>query len=357
MSTTSNTSAAALRSKSSLEPSAFAAATGDVLPGIDQAKLKDQAALQAAASGPLLMQETLAVLEDIPDIPFAEICNDGSKVTSRNLLGKLARFTLTPIKEVYLPLMTWGLPTNFLMLTFRTFNRDFDLPNANDDYLAPLLRDSLMPARGKMHREKSAFLKWKTSLFDLPLVGLPGIVNFIDCRTQWFDAAVKSAIRAGITQVGGAVCCTRVLRVLRVSQALAQDGCGARLGHHTTRRQSAPAQPCQQQGLADIWHLVHSCSCNALQRLHRPFTCKQRHAQALVMTAVGMTAPCLHLLPLLQVVIIAAGYDTRAYRLASPGVRFYEVDLPHASQKKQELVAEHMPRDKVGVLVLRHWVS
>jgi O-methyltransferase involved in polyketide biosynthesis len=88
-------------------------------------------------------------------------------------------------------------------LTFRTFNRDYDLPNHNDDYLAPLLRDSLMPARGKMHRNKSAFLKWKTSLFDLPLVGLPGIVNFIDVRTQWFDAAVKGAIRDGITQVGG----------------------------------------------------------------------------------------------------------------------------------------------------------
>lgn len=89
-----------------------------------------------------------------------------------------------------------------LQLTFRTFNRDFGLPNHNADDLAPLLRDSLMPARGKMHRDKSAFLKWKTSLFDLPLVGLPGIVNFIDVRTQWFDAAVKGAIRDGITQVG-----------------------------------------------------------------------------------------------------------------------------------------------------------
>jgi methyltransferase (TIGR00027 family) len=97
-----------------------------------------------------------------------------------------------------------------------------------------------------MHRDKSAFLAWKTSLFDLPLLGLPGIVNFIDVRTQWFDAAVKGAIRDGITQV----------------------------------------------------------------------------------------------------VIIAAGYDTRAYRLASEGVRFYEIDLPHASKKKQELVAEHMPKGK-----------
>lgn len=35
---------------------------------------------------------------------------------------------------------------------------------------------------------------------------------------------------------------------------------------------------------------------------------------------------------------MAAGYDTRAYRLAQPGVTFYEVDLPSASVRKQKLV-------------------
>ncbi|KXZ54443.1 hypothetical protein GPECTOR_5g95 [Gonium pectorale] len=39
-----------------------------------------------------------------------------------------------------------------------------------------------------------------------------------------------------------------------------------------------------------------------------------------------------------QVVIIAAGYDTRAYRLGAPGVRFFEIDLPTASKRKRELV-------------------
>ncbi|GAX75847.1 hypothetical protein CEUSTIGMA_g3290.t1 [Chlamydomonas eustigma] len=39
-----------------------------------------------------------------------------------------------------------------------------------------------------------------------------------------------------------------------------------------------------------------------------------------------------------QVVIVAAGYDTRAYRLAQPGVTFFEVDLPSASEKKKKLV-------------------
>jgi hypothetical protein len=48
-----------------------------------------------------------------------------------------------------------------------------------------------------------------------------------------------------------------------------------------------------------------------------------------------------------QVVIIAAGFDTRAYRLARPGVTFFEIDLPHASAKKQELVEQLLPASKV----------
>lgn len=39
---------------------------------------------------------------------------------------------------------------------------------------------------------------------------------------------------------------------------------------------------------------------------------------------------------------LAAGYDTRAYRLGAPRVRFFEVDLPTASATKQRLV------DKLG---------
>jgi methyltransferase (TIGR00027 family) len=91
------------------------------------------------------------------------------------------------------------------------------------------------------------FLLAPAGLLQVPFLGIPGLVNFIDVRTQWFDAAVQRAIADGITQV----------------------------------------------------------------------------------------------------VVIAAGYDTRAYRLGQPGVKFYEVDLPHASEMKQELVKQHMPRDKV----------
>lgn len=105
--------------KASIAESAFAKSTipADIAHSVDQARPRDQQQLEGLASGPLLMQQTLSALDAVPDIPFDELCNDGSKVTARNLLGKLARCFLTPIKEVYLPLMTWGLPTNHLMVS------------------------------------------------------------------------------------------------------------------------------------------------------------------------------------------------------------------------------------------------
>lgn len=36
---------------------------------------------------------------------------------------------------------------------------------------------------------------------ECPGLGLPGIVNFTDARTQWFDQGVESALDEGITQV------------------------------------------------------------------------------------------------------------------------------------------------------------
>jgi O-methyltransferase involved in polyketide biosynthesis len=106
------------------------------------------------------------------------------------------------------PLLLLLFPANFalaavLQLTFRTYNKDFGNPNHNDDDLAQDLRDTLMPARGRLHRNRSPLLKFKTGLLDTPYFGIPGIVNFIDVRTQWFDSAVKRAIADGITQVGG----------------------------------------------------------------------------------------------------------------------------------------------------------
>jgi hypothetical protein len=143
---------------------------------------------------------------------------------------------------------------NRLQLTYRTFNRDFGLPNCNDDYLAPLLRDELMPERGRMHRERSEELWYRNRILDLKYLGVPGeglrprgslgwwwrrrrlatvaaavrsmlccrctdqpinastdpphhpapgIVNFIDARTQWIDEGMTRALDDGIKQVGG----------------------------------------------------------------------------------------------------------------------------------------------------------
>jgi methyltransferase (TIGR00027 family) len=94
------------------------------------------------------------------------------------------------------------------------------------------------------HPPLHALLQW---FLETPFLGIPGIVRFIDVRTQWFDEAMNAAIDNGIKQV----------------------------------------------------------------------------------------------------VIIAAGYDTRAYRLSRPGVRFYEIDLPHASKHKQDLVRELLPASEV----------
>ncbi|KAL0046877.1 hypothetical protein WJX82_000624 [Trebouxia sp. C0006] len=48
-------------------------------------------------------------------------------------------------------------------------------------------------------------------------------------------------------------------------------------------------------------------------------------------------------LGLSQVVVIAAGFDSRAYRLHASGMQFYEIDLPHASIIKQKLVQKVLP--------------
>ncbi|KIZ07560.1 Putative S-adenosyl-L-methionine-dependent methyltransferase [Monoraphidium neglectum] len=100
--------------------------------------------------------------------------------------------------------------------------------------------------RGKQHRERDPELWYRNRCLDIKYLGVPGIVNFIDARTQWIDDGMTKALDDGIKQV----------------------------------------------------------------------------------------------------VIIAAGYDTRAYRLARPGVKFFELDLPHASDKKKELVEKLLPQDK-----------
>jgi O-methyltransferase involved in polyketide biosynthesis len=148
------------------------------------------------------------------------------------------RAFLNPAKQAYLLAVTQRMPTNHLMLTFRTLTRDFGTPHANKDHLAERLRDALMPVRGALHRSRSPLVQLGRFLLEFPALGIPGIVNFVDARTQWFDEQVSKAVADGFSQV----------------------------------------------------------------------------------------------------VVVAAGYDTRAYRLGKTGVKFFEVDLPHASETKQKLV-------------------
>jgi hypothetical protein len=63
----------------------------------------------------MLMPEP-SPLDDVPDVPFSQLCNGGLAVTRRNWLVKLWRYTIVPTKQLYLPWMFTGLPTNYLMV-------------------------------------------------------------------------------------------------------------------------------------------------------------------------------------------------------------------------------------------------
>ena len=81
--TAADTAGDALRTKASLVESAFAkshATAADIAQSVDQARPLSEQALADTASGPLLMQQTLSVLDAIPDVPFDELCNNGKKV-------------------------------------------------------------------------------------------------------------------------------------------------------------------------------------------------------------------------------------------------------------------------------------
>ncbi|KAL6745676.1 S-adenosyl-L-methionine-dependent methyltransferase [Haematococcus lacustris] len=154
---------------------------------------------------------------------------------------KKARVPGTRARACCMRLLAAGQPTNQDTLIFRTVNSDFlPAPNHNDDFLAPMLRDKLMPVRSWGVKHVPLVRRSLLSLMESRQWGIPGILNLLDARTKWVDQAVTGALAAGIKQV----------------------------------------------------------------------------------------------------VIVAAGFDTRPYRLApSDGsVRFFEVDLPHESARKRKLV-------------------
>jgi hypothetical protein len=46
-----------------------------------------------------------------------------------------------------------------MQLTFRTLPRDYDEPHHNADHLAAKFRNAIMPARGKLHDQRSRLIK------------------------------------------------------------------------------------------------------------------------------------------------------------------------------------------------------
>jgi hypothetical protein len=57
------------------------------------------------------------LVEAMSDVPFSQLCNDGSAITRANFLVKLWRYCFAPLKQLYLPFITSNMPTNFLMVS------------------------------------------------------------------------------------------------------------------------------------------------------------------------------------------------------------------------------------------------
>jgi hypothetical protein len=89
----------------------------DIASSLDQAKPASIRALAETVSGPLMTTETLGALDAVGSAPFDALCNGGWAIGRDNVVGKLLRLLFTPVKELYLPAMTWGLPTNHLMVS------------------------------------------------------------------------------------------------------------------------------------------------------------------------------------------------------------------------------------------------
>eukprot|EP00884_Botryococcus_braunii_P006996 jgi/Botrbrau1/16298/Bobra.0066s0067.1 len=133
-------------------------------------------------------------------------------------------------------------PTNNMILIQRPFNRTLHKKNSSKDDLASKFRDNAMPLRAVGYKLFPPM--WTIYQFVVEnMVGVHGMMNYVDARTQFFDEIVNSALDEGIRQV----------------------------------------------------------------------------------------------------VVLAAGYDTRPYRLCRPFVKFFELDLPHVSENKKHLVNKILP--------------
>jgi methyltransferase (TIGR00027 family) len=210
---------------------------------------KAEAALEFPPS-PSASSTTSSLITDPLDgfeSDFDSLCNSGTTRTWSNLPTRAGRKVFQPVLKPLLSLaMRQSMPTNVSMLMMRAANRAFGRPHANKDWVAEKFFAALEPADAAHLAAPGGptlYARLRRAAFELPGLGIPGMINFLDARTQWFDARLVAALDAGIDQV----------------------------------------------------------------------------------------------------VVIAAGFDTTAYRLARPGVKFFEVDLPAASARKRALVDAVLP--------------
>jgi hypothetical protein len=62
-------------------------------------------------------------------------------------------------------------------LTFRRLPRDFGEPNCNADHLAAKFSNAIMPARGRLHDQRSTFIK----------------INRVSCGQHWRSSPLGDA--------------------------------------------------------------------------------------------------------------------------------------------------------------------
>ena len=229
--------------------------------------------------------------------------------------------------------LTAGSRTNENMLLFRCLNRDMKRPHANADTLAPLLRDAVMPLRARWLRAAPGARAALRRGLEHPKWGAPGVVNFVGeggeggTRGRWVvveNAGARSLSRPQCVDLCSRPCCSAA-HVLPLS------------------RRPFLSSSCHATDARTKW-----LDAEVAAALTPPPPAN----------GSGGAASGPQRRPLAQVVAVAAGFDTRAYRFggwplggpvaaaalaaaaaAKGGARapvrraaFFEVDLPHASE-------------------------
>ncbi|KAK9836338.1 hypothetical protein WJX81_006667 [Elliptochloris bilobata] len=108
-------------------------------------------------------------------------------------------------------------PTNYMILCQRPFNRDCKLPNCNEDFISPMFRDHVMPARVFWYNTFFYIYKTIYAWAVEEAMGAHGMINYVDARTSYMDGLVVIAAAQSIDQVVviASGYCTRAYRLHR----------------------------------------------------------------------------------------------------------------------------------------------